>query len=179
MTEKDDYAIVLDYLPYGYPMNSKPIPIAQAIGEKSMVLLELIPRRGVSIEQKERVYIGPEKREKIHYINGRLPFERITESAKMQLQDFIAKIVSENEKKMVEFFNNAQPINMRLHQLELLPGFGHKHTQEVLKAREEKAFESFEDIRKRVSNIPDPRKAIEKRIYDELSHKERFNLFVK
>ncbi len=179
MTEKDDYAIVLDYLPYGYPMNSKPIPIAQAIGEKSMVLLELIPRRGVSIEQRERVYIGPDKREKIHYINGRLPFERITESAKIQLQEFVAKVVAENEKSMVDFFNSARPINMRLHQLELLPGFGHKHTQEVLKAREEKAFESFEDIRKRVSNIPDPRKAIEKRIYDELSHKERFNLFVK
>ena len=68
---------------------------------------------------------------------------------------------------------------MRLHQIELLPGFGHKHTQEILKAREEKAFTSFEDIRKRVNNIPDPKKAVEKRIYEELSQKQRFNLFVK
>jgi predicted nucleic acid-binding OB-fold protein len=42
----------------------------------------------------------------------------------------------------VEFFNNAQAINTRLHQLELLPGFGKKHTKEVLDARKEKAFES-------------------------------------
>ncbi len=179
MAEKDDYAIILDYLPYGYPMNSKPIPIAQAVGEKTLVLLELIPRRGISLTQKEKVYIGPEKRDKVHYINGRLPFERITEAAKIQLQEFISNRVSENEKNLVDFFNTAQPINTRLHQLELLPGFGHKHTQEILKAREEKAFESFEDIKKRVTNVPDPRRAIEKRIYDELAHRQRFNLFVK
>ena len=46
-------------------------------------------------------------------------------------------------------------------------------------AREEKPFESFEDIRKRVKNVPDPRKAIEKRILEELLERQRFNLFVK
>ena len=179
MTEKDDYAIILDYLPYGYPMGGKPMPIAQAIGEKSFALLELIPRRGVVLTQNEKVYIGPDKRDKIHYIGGKLSFEKITESAKIQLQEFIGEKVKEREEEIVNFFNNAQAINMRLHQIELLPGFGHKHTQEILKAREEKAFASFEDIRKRVNNIPDPKKAVEKRIYEELSQKQRFNLFVK
>ncbi len=179
MTEKDDYAIILDYLPYGYPMSGKPVPIVQAIGEKSLVLLELIPRRGVSITQKEKVYIGPDKRDKIHYIGGRLPFDKITETAKIQLQEFISEVVAEQEKKFVDFFNNAQAINTRLHQLELLPGFGQKHTQELIKVREEKPFESFEDIKKRIQNIPDPKKAIERRILEELAQKERFNLFVK
>ncbi|MDO8509192.1 MAG: DUF655 domain-containing protein [Nanoarchaeota archaeon] len=179
MIEKDQYAIVLDYLPYGYPMNGKPIPIAQAIGENTLVLLELIPRRGTVIEQKEKVYIGPDKRDKIHYIGGRLPFDKVTETAKIQLQEYISGVVAEQEKKYIDFFNNAQAINTRLHQFELLPGFGQKHTQELIKAREEKPFESFEDIKKRVHNIPDPKKAIERRIYDELSQKQRFNLFVK
>lgn len=179
MVEKDDYAIILDYLPYGYPMSGKPLPIAQAVGEKSLILLELIPRRGIALSQKERVYIGPQKRDKIHYIGGRLPFEKMTESAKIQLQEFIEKMIKENEKKLVDFFNGAQAINTRLHQIELLPGFGQKHTQELLKIRGEKAFESFEDIQKRVSNIPDPKKAIEKRIIEELSHRQRFYLFVK
>jgi|SRR3989344_692287 len=179
MTEKDDYAIILDYLPYGYPISGKSTPIAQAIGENSLILLELIPRRGINLAAKEKVYIGPEKRDKIHFIGGRLPIERITEAAKIQLQEFISTMVAEQEKKLVDFFNKAQAINTRLHQIELLPGFGQKHTLELLKAREEKPFESFEDIKNRVSNVPDPRKAIERRIFDELSHKQRFNLFVK
>lgn len=176
--EKDNYAIILDFLPYGYPMEGKPIPIAQAVGEKSLILLELIPRRGISLTQKEKVYIGPEKRDKVHYIGGRLSFDKITETAKIQLQEFISGVVAEQEKKYVDFFNNAQAINTRLHQLELLPGFGQKHTQEIIKIRGERAFESFEDIKKRVHNIPDPKKAIEKRIFDELSQRQRFKLFV-
>jgi len=179
MTEKDDYAIILDYLPYGYPMGGKPLPIAQAVGEKSLVLLELIPRRGIMLAQKEKVYIGPDKRDKIHYIGGRLSFDKITESAKIQLQEFIESTVVEQEKKLVDFFNTAQAINTRLHQIELLPGFGQKHTQEILKARAVQAFKSFEDIRERISNIPDPKKAVEKRIFEELAHKQRFYLFVK
>ena len=179
MAEKEDYAIVLDYLPYGYPLGGKMTPIVQAIGEKNLSLLELVPRRGVTLEPKEKVYIGPEKRDKIYFIAGRLSKERITETAKIQLQEFVQKLVAEQEKKFVDFFNNAQPINTRLHQLELLPGFGSKHTKEILQAREEKPFASFEDMKSRVSNLPDPKKAIEKRIMDELLEKQRFNLFVK
>ena len=143
MTEKEDYAIIIDYLPNGYPLGGKMMPIAQAIGEKTLTLLELIPRRGVSLEQKEKVYIGSEKRDKIYYIAGRLSYDKITETAKIQLQEFVDKLVAEQEKKFVDFFNNAQAINLRLHQIELLPGFGKKHTKEVLEAREKKPFESF------------------------------------
>ena len=179
MTEKEDYAIILDYLPYGYPMGGKPLPVAQAIGEKTMALLELIPRRGITLEQKEKVYIGPEKRDKIYYIAGRLSREKLTEAAKIQLHEFIERVVAEQEKKFVDFFNHAQAINTRLHQLELLPGFGKKHMGEILKEREEKPFESFEDIKSRISSIPDPKKAIEKRILEELLERQRFSLFVK
>ncbi len=39
-------------------------------------------------------------------------------------------------------------------------------------------FKNFEDIKKRVPNLPDPKKAIEKRIWQELTEIERHNLFV-
>lgn len=179
MAEKEDYAIILDYLPYGYPMGGRPLPIAQAIGEKNLSLLELVPRRGVTLETKEKVYIGPDKRDKIYYIAGKLQRDKLTESAKIQLQEFVDKLVAEQEKKFIDFFNNASAINTRLHQIELLPGFGKKHTQEILEVRNQKAFESFEDMKARISSIPDPKKAIEKRIIEELIEKQRFNLFVK
>lgn len=178
MAEKDDFVIILDYLPYGYPMGSRGQPIAQGIGIKSLFLLELVPRRGITLEVKEKVYIGPDKRDKIYYIAGRLPSERLTETAKIQLKDFIETTVAEQEKKFVDFFNSAQAINTRLHQIELIPGFGKKHMQELIKVREEKPFESFEEMKSRLKNIPDPKKAIEKRLLEELLEKQRFNLFI-
>jgi len=181
MTEKEEYAQVLDYLPYGYPMSNdgRMSSIAQAIGIKTLALLELVPRKGITLESKEKVYIGSDKRDKIYFIKGRLPREKLTETAKIQLREFVEELVGEQEKLFVDFFNNAQAINTRLHRIELLPGFGQKHTKEIMVAREEKPFESFEDIRKRVKNVPDPRKAIEKRILEELLERQRFNLFVK
>ncbi len=177
--EKEENAVILDYLPNGYPLEGKMMPIAQAIGKRNLILLELVPRRGVSLEAGEEVYIGEGKRDKIYYILGRLHREKLTESAKNQLQEFIEKIVKEREKEFVEFFNKSEAINKRLHQIELLPGFGKKHMQEILKQRREKPFESFEDIKQRIQNIPDPEKAIQKRIFSELVNVERHNLFVK
>jgi len=176
--EKEEYAIVLDYLQYGYPLEGKVVPIVQAIGEKKLTLLQLVPRRGVSIDIKEKVYIGDGKRDKIYYILGRLPKEKLTESAKIQLDEFIEKLIKEQEKKFVGFFNIADAINTRLHQIELLPGFGKKHMKEIVKAREEKKFENFEDIKKRLPSLPDPKKAIEKRLIEELTKIQRHNLFV-
>ena len=49
-----------------------------------------------------------------------------------------------------------------MHQIELLPGMGKKHMKEILEKREEKEFESFEDMKKRIPNLPDPEKAIKK-----------------
>ena len=169
---------MLDYLPYGYPLEKKMVPIAQAVGKKHFTLLQLVPRKGVSFEVKEEAYIGEGKREKVLYILGRLPREKLTESSKINLQEFVEKTVEEDEKRFVDFFNKAQPINTRLHQYELLPGFGKKHTTAIIKAKEEKEFESFEDLRQRVHNIPDPKKAIEKRIMEELTEIKRHNLFI-
>lgn len=177
--EKEEYAIILDYLPYGYPLEGRMMPIAQAIGVQNFSLLQLVPRKGMRLELKEKVYIGEGKRDKIYYILGRLPREKLTETAKIQLQELVKKVIEEEKKKFVDFFNKAEAVNTRLHQLELLPGFGKKHTQEVLKARQEKEFTSFEDIKERIPSLPDPRKAVEKRLLEELTELQRHNLFVK
>ncbi len=175
--EKEEYAIILEYLPNGYPLEKKMMPIAQAIGKANLTLLELVPRRGIGLDIGEEVYIGEGKRPKIYYILGKLHREKLTEAAKDQLQEFIKRVVKDREKKFVEFFNNSEAINKRIHQLELLPGLGKKHMQEIIKQRKEKSFESFEDMKKRVPNLPDPEKAVEKRLFQELTIFERYNLF--
>jgi len=176
---KEEVAIVLEYLPNGYPLEGKMMPIAQAIGKENLTLLELVPRRGVSLEAGEEVYIGEGKRDKIYYILGRLKREKLTEQAKERLLEFISIIVKQKEKDFVSFFNTAQPINKRIHQIELLPGMGKKHMQEIIKEREVKLFDSFIEMKSRVQNLPDPEKSIEKRIFQEITTMERYNLFVK
>jgi putative nucleotide binding protein len=176
--EKEEYAIILEFLPNGYPLEKKMMPIAQAIGEKNLTLLELVPRRGSSLQIGERVYIGEGKRDKVYYILGRLHREKLTEAAKAQLEDFVKRIVQEREKEFIDFFNKSDAISKRVHQIELLPGMGKKHMREIIEKRKEKPFESFEDMKKRIQNLPDPEKAIEKRIMEELVELQRHNLFV-
>jgi len=178
MGNKEEKAIVLDFLPYGYPLEKKMMPLAQAMGLDHFTLLELVPRRGVKLESREIVYIGEGKRDKVYYILGRLSPEKMTESCKNVLSEHLSKLIEEDEQKFLDFFNKADPINTRLHQLELLPGFGKKHTLGVLEERKKKPFTSFADVKKRISNIPDPKTAIIKRIIEEINGGERHNLFV-
>jgi len=176
---KEENAIVLEYLPNGYPLEKKMMPLAQAIGTTNFTLLELVPRRGVKLDAGETVYIGEGKRDKIYYILGKLDKAKLTEASKQQLEEFISEIVKERAEEFLKFFNESEAINKRIHQIELLPGLGKKHMQEILKQRQEKPFESFEDMKQRVQNLPDPQKAVEKRMLKELTEDERYNLFVR
>lgn len=175
---KEEEATILDYLPYGYPLENKRVAIAQAIGIKNFALLQLVPRRGIKLEIDEKVYIGEGKRDKIYYILGRLPKEKLTETAKEKLKEFVSEQIKNNEQKFVDFFNNAEAINTRLHQLELLPGLGKKHMLAILDERKKKPFVSLEDLKNRVSNLPDPKKALAKRLIEEITEKQRYALFI-
>ncbi len=179
---REEWVIVLDYLPHGYPFDPRPAhrktAIAQAIGKDHFTLLELVPKKDVFLQPYEEVYIGTEKRDKIHHILGKLPFNKLTATARNELKFVIKDLVEKNEQRFVDFFNKAQPLSTRIHQIELLPGIGKKHMWEIIEARKEKPFESFEDIKKRVKLIPNPEEIIIKRILAELEGKEKHLLFV-
>lgn len=179
---KEEYAIVLDFLPNGYPFDKRPLhmktPIAQALGKEHLVLLELVPKKGIFLQPYEEVYTGDGKRDKIHHVIGKIHPSKLTETAKSELNFVIREVVDKNEKKFVDFFNKAGPINTRRHQIELLPGIGKKHMWDIIGKREEKPFESFEDIKLRIKLIPDPKQMIIKRILLELEGNERCNLFI-
>ena len=179
---KEETAIVLDFLPNGYPYDDRPMymktPIAQAVGSTHFVLLELVPKKGVHLQSFEEVYIGDGKRDKIHHIVGKIALGKLTATAKSELEFVIKDIIQKNEKKFIEFFNKAQPLSTRMHQLELLPGLGKKHMWQIIEAREEKQFENFSDLKNRVKLMPDPEKTIVKRILQELEGTEKHKIFV-
>ena len=180
---KEEYVIVLDFLPNGYSFDNRPMhrktPIAQGIGKENFTLLELVPKKGIFLQPYEEVYIGEGKREKIHHIVGKLPADRLTPTAKSELDFVVKSLVEKSKKKYIDFFNNAQPLTTRMHQLELLPGLGKKHMWEIIEERKDKPFASFEDLKKRVKLMPDPEKAIIKRIIAEITGMEKHLIFIK
>ena len=179
---KEEGAIVLDFLPNGYHYDEKPMymktPIAQAIGKEHFVLLELVPKKGIYLQPFEEVYIGNGKRDKIHHIVGKMAVSKLTATAKSELEFVIKAIIKKDEKRFIDFFNRAQPLSTRMHQLELLPGLGKKHMWQIIESRQEKPFESLSDLKNRVKLMPDPEKTIVKRILQELEGTEKHKMFV-
>ena len=179
---KEEKAIVLDFLPHGYPFDDRPsykkTAIVQALGKDFFLLLELVPKKGIFLQPYQEVYIGEGKRDEIHHISGKLTLDKLTQTAQTELEFIVKDIVKKNEQKFVNFFNTAQPLTMRMHQLELLPGLGKKHMWEIIEERKDKPFGSFADIKARVKLMPDPEKIMIKRIMLELAGLEKHFLFV-
>lgn len=181
--KKEERAIVLDFLPHGYPFDKRPIhlktPIAQVLGMENFTLLEVVPKKDVFLQPYEEVYIGEDKRDKIHHINGKMPSEKLTSAAKAELPHLINQLVQNHQNRFIDFFNNAKPLNTRMHTIELLPGIGKKHMWEIVEERRFEPFKDVADLKERVKLMPDPLKLIEKRILDELLKEEKYKLFVK
>ncbi|MFH1916912.1 MAG: DUF655 domain-containing protein [Nanoarchaeota archaeon] len=182
MRKKEENAIVLDFLPNGYPFDMRPIhqktAIAQALGKDNFTLLELVPKKGIFLQPLEEVYIGDQKRDKIHHINGKIDADKLTQTARAELEHVVDKLVQTSPQRFVDFFNSAQPLSTRMHTIELLPGVGKKHMWEIIEQRKEKPFESFEDIKKRVKLISEPQKIVSRRIISEVLGKEKHKIFV-
>jgi len=143
-----------------------------------------------SFEEKQRVTIVDDfdKFERIITEKGlptqaiRVPptpirYSDLTPTAKSNLEQAVSSIVKEREKDFVEFFNIAEPINVRLHAIELLPGVGKKTLKKILQYRLQKRFASYEEIHK-VAKI-DPVSSLTEKIIEELRGDASYYLFVR
>lgn len=178
---REEVAIVLDFLPNGYPLEGRGHPqsaVVQSLGKTRFALLELVPKKDVALQPLEEVYIGDGKRDKIHHIAGRLAYTRLTQTARTELEFVLDDIITKNETRFIEFYNKAPPLSTRMHSLELLPGLGKKRMWDIINERKVKPFASFQDIRERVKLMPDPKKVIIQRILEELQGKDKHAFFV-
>ena len=170
--EKEEFAYILDYLPYGRTDDNRPMyqkkPLAQGIGEKHFVLMEMMTKENVVPMSHDRVYIGEGDRPVIDHVKRRIIFSELTNSAQMELPSVIEKIILSDEERFLSFFNDAYPITTRLHMLELLPGIGKKLMWAIIEERKKGKFESINQLVSRVKGLHTPEKLLMNRILEEL-----------
>lgn len=175
----EESARVVDFLPDGRAADREREPVAQLVGERYFTLLEVSIKRGASCVLGQKLCIGRENRNEVEKIKRRIDFNDLTATARSELPLVAKTIISDREAEFVSMFNKAGPVSIRLHQLELLPGIGKKHLQEILNAREAKPFESFKDMQGRVPLLPDPANLIFTRVEEELHGDSKYYLFVR
>ena len=166
------HAVVLDHLPHGRPDDDRPrhrkSPLAYALGERDFRLFELTLADDADVSIGDRVVIGPtEARDAVAGFK-QVAYDDLSTTAVGELEYAVEAIIDADESRFVDFYNDAQPITLRLHQLNLLPGIGKKLRNNVLDQRKRGPFESFEEVEDRVSGLHNPKEVLIERIMEEL-----------
>lgn len=179
-----EYAVVLDYLPHGRadddrPQYQKP-SLAYALGESDFRLVELTLGEDADVGIGDRVVIEPpDERESVDRLRD-IEYGDLSNSAVSELDYVVEELVEREERRFVDFYNDAQPITLRLHQLNLLPGIGKKLRNNVLEQRKRKPFESFAELEERVSGLHNPKEVLVDRIIEELRDDDlKYKTFVR
>ncbi|NUN11140.1 DUF655 domain-containing protein [Candidatus Micrarchaeota archaeon] len=177
--KREDYALVLDYLPYGKSGEAVKEPLAIVLGDSQFTLLEVVLKPGLKVDLFEKIYIGSDSRDKVDHIKQRIEYSHLTSGASRELDDAVKLIVKTKEAEFVNFLNKAGSLSIRSHSLEQLPSIGKKHLSALLTAREKTPFTSFEDVQKRVPHLINVEDIFVQRIVSELKGGEKYFLFTK
>ncbi|WP_138006651.1 DUF655 domain-containing protein [Halalkalirubrum salinum] len=185
-TESDETsaALVLDYLPHGRADDDRPqyqkSSIAYAMDIESFGLYELSLTDDADLSIGDELQIDPEPDPEIVDRYRLVEYDDLSGGAKSELEYAVADIIDDDERRFVDFYNDAQPITLRLHQLNLLPGIGKKLRNGILDERKRGPFESFEDLTDRISGLHSPKETIKERILEELREDDlKYRAFVR
>ena len=175
-------AVVLDFLPRGSPNDDRPqyerSPVAFAVGGTDFRLVEAALTDDAGINIGDRIEIEPPG-ENVKALRT-VEYGDLSSTAESELEYAVEEIIDGDERRFVDFYNDAQPITTRLHVLNLLPGIGKKLRNNVLDARKRKPFESFEDIESRVSGLHNPKEVLVERILEELREEDlKYRIFAR
>ncbi|MEF8784552.1 MAG: DUF655 domain-containing protein [Haloarculaceae archaeon] len=185
--ERDDspgqrgQAIVLDFLPHGRTEDDRPQyqkqPLAYAFGVEDFQLYELVVGDEADISIGDRVDVYDSSlAERVNEIE----YDDLPGGAQSELEYAVEDLVDEQEQRFVDFYNDAQPITLRLHQLNLLPGIGKKLRNTILDERKRQPFQSFEDLQSRISGLHNPKETLVERILEELQEEDlKYRTFVR
>jgi putative nucleotide binding protein len=164
--------VLLDVLPNGRPDDDRPphrkSPVAYGLGTASFRLYELSLTDDADVSVSDWIDIDGPSVGRYHEVS----VDDLTRNAAAEIEYAVADIVESDERRFVDFYNEAGPITLRLHQLNLLPGVGKKLRNNVLDERKRGPFESFEEVSERVSGLHSPRDVIVERIVEEIREED-------
>lgn len=176
---ESNYAIVLDYLKDGYAdafmSFKKSKPVIQLVNTHDFSLIEATLREPVSLKIQGKFDVNYKSNPVVERIR-RLRYDKLTTTAKSELEFAVESLIKQNEEKYVKFYNAAQPISTRMHVFELLSGIGKKHMWAIIEERKNKPFESFEDFKERMKL--DPLAPLVKKVLEEIEGKAKHYIFV-
>jgi len=174
-------AVVLDLLPHGRAEDDRPQyrkqPLVYAMDVDTFAVYECIVSDTTDVSIGDRIDL-----ESAEIVESRNPidYEDLPSGAASELEYAVEDLVAAEEQRFVDFYNDAQPITLRLHQLDLLPGIGEKLRNNVIDARERGPFESFEELESRVSGLHNPEEIVVERIMAELQEEDlKYRTFVR
>lgn len=177
-----EYGLVLDVLPHGRSDADEPqyrrSPVIYVVCVDDFALYELTLDDESGISIGDRVQLQPDFEAGIQ--RGRqIDYDGLSDGARSELDYVIEEIVEAEEKRFVAFFNEAQPVSLRLHQLNLLPGIGDKLRDNILDQRKRSPFDTFDDLEQRVSGLHDPESIVVNRIKAEIRGDEdlKYDIF--
>ena len=184
--ERDDGAgestgVVLDFLPHGRTEDDRPQyekePLAYVLDHEDFTLYEVIAESDAGISIGDRIDVASDDAVTRY---SEIDYDDLPGGAQSELEYVIEDLVEEQERRFVDFYNDAQPITLRLHQLNLLPGIGKKLRNNILDERKRKPFESFEELEERIGGLHNPSEVLIERIIEELREEDlKYRIFAR
>lgn len=176
------FAYILDHLPSGRSTERgyNREPVALALGEGELKLLEVLTRPGPPLLPGQRIPLLPEGGvlPPIDHVRRRLGYEELTAAARTELPGVLERLVLADEPRFLRFINESPAVSRRFHLLELLPGIGKKTMLAIVDERRRGPFRSFADLGERL-RLGHPERLIAARIEQELSGApDKYRLFV-
>jgi putative nucleotide binding protein len=162
--------VVLDYLAHGRTEDDRPQyrkqPLAYALDRGNFHLYEIILADDADVSIGDDLPLDTAD-DAVEHVSD-VGYDDLPGGAQSELEYVVEDLVEEEERRFVDFYNDAQPVTLRLHQLNLLPGIGKKLRNSVLDERKRRPFESFDDLEDRVDGLHNPHEVIVERIMEEI-----------
>jgi len=176
--------VLLDFFPSGRseggPRGYERQPLGYGLGRDSFGLFEIVFEEDADVGIGDSVVVAPEAEREDIVDSWEIDHDDLSGGAESELEYVIREIVESEEDRFVDFFNDAQPITLRLHQLNLLPGIGEKLRNSIIDERKRKPFESFEELEGRVNGLHDAQDILVERIMEEIREEDlKYRLFAR
>ncbi|PSQ38635.1 DUF655 domain-containing protein [Halobacteriales archaeon SW_12_71_31] len=178
-------AVVLDFLAHGRSDDDRPQyqkdPLAYALGVEDFRLFECTVDGDATVAIGDRLVVDPPADRSPAVVSVRaVEYGDLSGGAQSELEYVVEDVVEAQEDRFVEFYLEAQPVTLRLHQLNLLPGIGDKLQEGILDERRRGRFEGFEDVEDRVAGLHDAEGVIVDRIMQELTEDDlKYRVFAR